>query len=85
MVTCHDKSALRVGNEEYVEANGSYGLTTLREHHVEVSGASIQIRFRGKSGKSRHVQLDDSVLARVAASLQDLLDQEQELAAIAAT
>lgn len=29
-----ERTLIRVGNEEYTEQNGSYGLTTLRNHHV---------------------------------------------------
>ena len=30
-----DETLLRVGNEEYARSNKSYGLTTLRDHHVK--------------------------------------------------
>ncbi|MEZ0336261.1 MAG: DNA topoisomerase IB, partial [Gemmatimonadales bacterium] len=31
-------TGIRVGNDEYAKANRSFGLTTLRDQHVEVSG-----------------------------------------------
>ena len=42
---------IRVGNEEYAQKNDSYGLTTLRDWHAEISGPRVRFHFRGKSGK----------------------------------
>jgi DNA topoisomerase-1 len=33
---------VRVGNEEYARANGSFGLTTLRDRHVSVRVATLK-------------------------------------------
>ncbi len=41
---------IRVGNKLYERENQSYGLTTLREKHVEVEGNRIRFSFKGKSG-----------------------------------
>ena len=54
-----EKSLIRVGNEEYAKGNGSYGLTTMEDRHVAVTGATIRFRFRGKSGKQHTVAVDD--------------------------
>lgn len=43
---------IRVGNEEYAKANHSYGLTTLRNRHVNISGAELIFEFNGKSTQS---------------------------------
>src|SRR3954471_10962640 len=59
-----EASLIRVGNEEYARTNGSFGLTTLNNHHVSVSGQRLRFRFRGKSGKFHDIQLDDARLAR---------------------
>ena len=67
---------IRVGNNEYARANRSYGLTTLREHHVDVSGHTLRFRFRGKSGKEHAVDLSDRRLARIVKQCQDLPGQE---------
>src|SRR6202140_3258158 len=40
----------RIGNEEYARENGSFGLTTLRDRHVTVSGSTVRFLFKGKSG-----------------------------------
>jgi DNA topoisomerase I len=71
-----DTTLIRVGNEEYVRENKSYGLTTLRSRHVEVSGAKVQFHFRGKSGKEHHIDLKDRLLAKIIKRCQELPGHE---------
>jgi DNA topoisomerase-1 len=63
-------TGIRVGNDEYAKANRSFGLTTLRDHHVEISGSKLRFQFRGKSGKIHDVVLTDRRLARIVARCQ---------------
>lgn len=65
MVRLLDRTYVRVGDERYRRENGSFGLTTLRTRHVKVSGDTIRLRFRGKSGKEHDLALSDRRLARV--------------------
>ena len=51
-----DLTSIRVGNEEYVRQNDSYGLATLRTRHVILQGNRAVLRFRGKSGVRREVK-----------------------------
>jgi DNA topoisomerase-1 len=71
-----EASLIRVGNEEYARANGSYGLTTLRQRHVEVGPTRIHVAFRGKGGIRQSVDICDRRLARVIGSCQELPGQE---------
>jgi DNA topoisomerase-1 len=71
-----DLTFLRVGNEEYASSNGSYGLTTLRNRHADVQGASLKLRFRGKSGVMHEAKVDDPCIARVVRRCQQLPGQE---------
>lgn len=66
---------IRVGNEQYVRANGSYGLTTLRDRHARVHGEHIQLRFRGKAGKWCECDVQDERLARIVRRCQELPGQ----------
>jgi len=70
-----EASLIRVGNEEYARTNGSFGLTTLNNRHVRVSGQRLRFRFRGKSGKFHDIQLDDARLARIVRRCQELSGQ----------
>ncbi|HEU4523503.1 MAG TPA: hypothetical protein VFR62_00680 [Gemmatimonadales bacterium] len=63
-------TGIRVGNDEYARSNRSFGLTTLRDHHVEISGSKLRFQFRGKSGKIHDVVLTDRRLARIVARCQ---------------
>jgi DNA topoisomerase I len=65
-------TAIRVGNEEYAKANDSFGLTTLRDRHVEVSGDRVHFQFRGKSGKRHAIKVSDRRLARIIKQCQDI-------------
>ncbi|CAA9563395.1 MAG: Hypothetical protein PA2244 (similar to DNA topoisomerase IB, but possibly involved in glycosyl-transfer) [uncultured Thermomicrobiales bacterium] len=67
-----DESLIRVGNAEYARANESFGLTTLRDDHVEVEGATIHFSFRGKSGKEHRIDVKDRQLAVLVRRMQDL-------------
>jgi DNA topoisomerase-1 len=67
---------IRVGNEEYRRLNGSFGLTTLRDRHVDVDGAALRFQFRGKGGKPHVVEVVDRRLARVVKRCQALPGQE---------
>lgn len=67
-----ERTLIRVGNEEYARANQSFGLTTLRDGHVDVKGARLRFHFRGKSGKTHTVDLHDRRLAKIVGRCQDL-------------
>jgi DNA topoisomerase I len=67
-----DATSIRVGNEEYVRQNGSYGLTTLRTRHVTIKRGRAELRFRGKSGLQREVAVDNSRLVRLLQQLKRL-------------
>jgi len=70
-----ETTTIRIGNEEYAKDNGSYGLTTMKNSHVRVSGGEMRFSFRGKS-KIRHaISLADRRLAKVVRGCQDLPGQ----------
>jgi DNA topoisomerase I len=69
-------SLIRIGNEEYAKENNSFGLTTMRNRHVEVEGATIKFQFRGKSGKKHNVEVSDRRVARIIQKCQDLPGQQ---------
>ncbi len=71
-----DKTLIRVGNDEYARENRSFGLTTLRERHVQVKGATLRFSFRGKSGVMQTVAISARRLARIIQQCQDLPGQE---------
>jgi DNA topoisomerase-1 len=67
-----ETTLIRVGNLEYARTNSSFGLTTLRDRHVKIVGATLQFHFRGKSGIYHTVRLHDRRLATIVKRCQDL-------------
>ena len=76
LVQLLERTSIRIGNERYAEENDSFGLTTMRNRHVKVSGARVEFQFRGKSGKFHRITLDDPQLARIVRHCRDLPGQE---------
>jgi DNA topoisomerase-1 len=72
VVALVERAQLRVGNDAYTRANGSYGATTLRDRHVAIHGATLELAYRGKSGVPRHVRITDRRLARIIARCRAL-------------
>jgi DNA topoisomerase-1 len=66
---------LRVGNEEYARQNSSFGLTTLRDRHVKVSGATVRFVFQGKSGVEVSTDVSNRRVARVIKRCEELPGQ----------
>ena len=71
-----ETTLIRVGNDDYAKENGSFGLTTLRNRHVAVKGETLRFAFKGKSGKTWKLGIQDRRVARVVRECQDLPGQE---------
>ncbi len=76
LVRLLDKTLIRIGNEAYLKANRSVGLTTMRRRHVVVDGHTLTFSFRGKSGVEHEIAVTDQRLARIVKQLQDQPGQE---------
>jgi len=90
IVRLMETTYIRIGNTEYARTNRSYGLTTLRNRHVAVKGATVTFDFKGKSGVHHAIDLEDRRLARIVKRCLDLpgyelfqyLDEDGELHSI---
>jgi DNA topoisomerase-1 len=72
MVAVLDATSIRIGNEEYVRANNSFGLSTLRTRHVTSKNGSVELRFRAKGGFHREVVIHEKRLVRLLRQLRRL-------------
>ena len=72
IVRLMEETHIRVGNEEYARENKSYGLTTMRNKHVEVHGSHITFSFQGKSRVHHTIDLKDRRLARIIQHCEDI-------------
>jgi len=85
-----EMTLMRIGNDEYMRLNGSFGLTTLRNRHVRINGARIAFQFRGKAGRMHAIEVIDRRLAHIVARCRELpgyelfqyLDEARESRAI---
>jgi DNA topoisomerase-1 len=59
-----EHSFIRVGNKTYAKENQSYGLTTMRNKHVDVRGNRVRFSFRGKSGVDHELDISDPIVAK---------------------
>ena len=76
VVTLLELTRLRVGSPQYARLNRSFGLSTLRDRHANVTGATIRFRFRGKGGRTEERKLVDRRLAGLIRRCQDLPGQD---------
>jgi DNA topoisomerase-1 len=65
----------RIGNEEYARENGSFGLTTLRDRHVQIQGSTVRFLFKGKSGSEVELGITNRRVAKVVKRCEELPGQ----------
>jgi DNA topoisomerase-1 len=70
-----DLGHVRIGNEDYVKANKSFGATTLRKRHADLHGKTLKLQYKAKSGKLRILTITDGSLSRFVRKCQDLPGQ----------
>jgi len=71
-----EQTSIRVGNEEYKNSNRSFGLTTLQDRHADVNGSTIRFHFKGKSGKTHEVEVNDRRLAKIVRACREIPGQD---------
>lgn len=67
---------IRIGNDTYAKQNKSYGLTTLRNKHLEVNGSKMRFQFKGKSGVEHNITVTDKRMALLIKRIRDLPGQD---------
>jgi DNA topoisomerase-1 len=70
-----DCEHIRVGNEQYAKENKSFGATTIRTRHVKQLGRTVKMKFKGKHGIERELNITDRNLTRIVRKVQDLPGQ----------
>src|SRR5215470_5986574 len=76
VVTIMQYTSIRVGNTMYEKLYGSFGLTTLKDKHVEVNGNTVKFCFKGKIGIYHEVDLKSAKLARIVKQCRDIPGKE---------
>ena len=76
VVTLLEVTRLRVGNPQYARLNRSFGISTLRDRHAQVTGTTVRFKFRGKGGRTEERELVDRRLAALVRRCQELPGQD---------
>jgi DNA topoisomerase-1 len=76
VVSLMERTFIRVGNDDYEKLYGSYGLTTLKDKHVKVSGSTVQFSFKGKKGVYHNITLRNRKLAKLVQMCRDIPGKE---------
>lgn len=69
------ETLVRIGNAAYARDNRSFGLTTLRNRHVELARDRVRLKFRGKGGLAHDIGIDDARLVKLIRAVQHLPGQ----------
>jgi DNA topoisomerase-1 len=72
VVNLLDNALIRIGNKYYAKSNKSYGLTTLRDKHVQINGSNIRFSFVGKKGVEHEIDIKDRKLASLVKKCKDI-------------
>ncbi|MDB5162456.1 MAG: topoisomerase [Candidatus Saccharibacteria bacterium] len=67
-----DEAYFRVGSDRYAKEHQTYGVTTLRSKHAQISRTHVTFDFIGKSGKEHIKTIDDPTIARIIKQLDEL-------------
>jgi DNA topoisomerase-1 len=76
VISLMERTYIRVGSNEYEKMNGSYGLTTLKDKHVAITGDKVLFSFRGKKGVEHNISLKNKRLARMVKQCRDIPGKE---------
>lgn len=76
VVSLMERTNIRIGNSVYEKLYGSFGLTTLKDKHVEISGQKIHFSFKGKKGVYHDIDLKNRKLANAVQNCKDIPGKE---------
>ncbi|MBC7875064.1 MAG: DNA topoisomerase IB, partial [Ferruginibacter sp.] len=76
VISLMEKTGIRIGNEFYEKLYGSFGLTTLKDRHVDIKGGRVQFTFRGKKGVEHQVSLQSKKLSKIVNQCRDIPGKE---------
>lgn len=76
VISLMERTYIRIGNSGYEKLYGSYGLTTLKDKHVEVAGSNVSFSFTGKKGINHTISLKNKRLARAIKECRDIPGKE---------
>ena len=76
VVSLMERTNIRVGNNFYEKLYGSFGLTTLKDKHVHISGTELRFTFKGKKGVKHDISIKSKRIARIVKECRDIPGKE---------
>lgn len=76
VIALMEKTSIRIGSDAYEKLYGSFGLTTLKDKHVNVKGSRLQFTFKGKKGVEHSISIQSRKLARIVKQCRDIPGKE---------
>ena len=76
VVSLMERTNIRVGNNVYEKLYGSFGLTTLKDKHVQFNSGSVKFSFVGKKGIKHDISLKNKKLAAIVQKCRDIPGKE---------
>lgn len=76
IISLMERTYIRIGNEDYEKLYGSYGLTTLKDKHVQINAGELKFSFTGKKGIAHSISLRNKKLARIVKQCRDIPGKE---------
>ena len=76
VVSLMERTNIRIGNCSYEKIYGSYGLTTMKDKHVQVKGGEIKFSFKGKKGVYHDINIESKRLSKIVKQCQDIPGKE---------
>jgi DNA topoisomerase-1 len=76
VIALMERTCIRIGNEAYEKMNGSFGLTTLKDKHVDIQKHQLKFTFKGKKGVEHSIRIESKKLAKIVKQCRDIPGKE---------
>ena len=76
VVSLMEQTNIRIGNSMYEKLYGSFGLTTLKDKHININGSELKFSFKGKKGVHHDISIKNKKLSAIVKSCRDIPGKE---------
>jgi len=76
VVSLMERTNIRVGNYLYEKLYGSFGLTTMKDKHVNIAGTELNFSFKGKKGVQHDISIRNKKLSAIVNACRDIPGKE---------
>lgn len=76
VVSLLERTKIRIGNSFYEKLYGSFGLSTMKNRHVQINGTTIVFTFKGKKGVQHQIDLRSRRLANIIKGCKEIPGKE---------